>query len=257
MLAIKEISKRFGGVQAVNAVSFDVAAGRIVGLIGPNGAGKTTLFNIVSGFLPGDSGEIYFSGAPIHALPPHERAALGIGRTFQHVQLMTAATVLENVMVGLHLRGTAGATKGILRTRAQRCEEHDLEARARDALVAAELSYLADTTVADLPYGLQKRVEFVRALASQPKLLLLDEPAAGLNDAETDELGELICAARNSGVTVLVVEHAMPLVMGICDHIVVVDFGRKIAEGTPEQVRSNPLVIDAYLGSGPETAGHA
>jgi len=257
VLAVTNVGKRFGGVQALQGVNFSVANGEIYGLIGPNGAGKTTMFNIVSGFVEPDDGSIEYEGARIEAMPPHRRARLGIARTFQHVQLIREATVLENVMVGAHLRGRCGIAAAISRLPFQRNEERRLMEYAQEALDRAGVGELASARVADLAYGQQRAVEVARAIAMSPRLLLLDEPAAGLNDAETATLGELIKRIRDGGVSVLLVEHAMALVMGICDRITVLDFGRKIAEGTPDEIREDPEVIKAYLGSADEEGANA
>lgn len=249
MLKVQAISKSFGGVQALDNVSIEIAAGEVFGLIGPNGAGKTTTFNMISGLARPDSGEILFDGRRIEALPPHRRAQLSIARTFQHVQLMTEATVIENVMAGAHLSGRCGIVSSILKPSRQRREEQALHSAAEQALALGGLSEFSEKLAGDLAYGQQRRVELARAIAMKPKLLLLDEPAAGLNDAETESLGELIKVIRRTGVTILLVEHAMALVMGICDRIAVLDFGRKIGEGTPAEIKANPAVIEAYLGA--------
>lgn len=257
MLSCRNINKRFGGVQALDSVSFEVAKGEIFGLIGPNGAGKTTTFNMISGMLKPDSGLIMFEKTEIQGTPPHRRAGLRIARTFQHVQLIPDATVLENVTIGAHLRGRCGVPAAILRFGYQRAEEAELFRIAAQALELIGISELAQLKVNELAYGLQRRVELARAVAMNPKLLLLDEPAAGLNDAETDALGILVKAIRDTGVTVLLVEHAMALVLGICDRIAVLDFGRHIAVGTPAEIRANPAVIEAYLGTPDEETAHA
>ncbi len=248
MLSVQHISKAFGGVKAVDDVSFEAGQGQITSLIGPNGAGKTTLFNLVSGFLHADSGTVSFEGRPVGILAPFKRARLGIGRTFQHVQLMSDATVLENVMVGLHQSGRVGIAGTVFRSATFRREDARILAQAKEALELGQIGHLADELVESLPYGLQRRVEVARAVAMHPRLLLMDEPAAGLNDIETEELGRQICALRDAGVAILLVEHAMALVMGISDHIVVLEHGRKLAEGSVETVRNDARVIEAYLG---------
>jgi len=241
---------RFGGIVALDGVSFGVAPGQIVGLFGPNGAGKTTLFNCVSRLYQCDSGEIAFAGASLLAAARHQVAALGIGRTFQNLALFRSMSVLENVMVGRHARTRTGFLRHALRTPAVRAEERGTEEKARELLRLLELEPAANARVADLPFGTQKRVELARALASEPKLLLLDEPASGLNHEEVTALGALIRTIRDRlRLTVLLVEHHMSLVMSISDRVVALNFGRKIAEGTPAEVRAHPDLIKAYLGA--------
>jgi branched-chain amino acid transport system ATP-binding protein len=230
ILSIRGVSKRFGGLHAVNDLSFDVARGSIKALIGPNGAGKTTLFNLISGFLAPDCGEIYYGEAPVHDLPSHEIASRGMVRTFQHIRLFPKMTVLENVMVGRHVHSRAGFLAGMLNLPFTWREERRIREKA------------------SLAYGQQRVVEIGRALACEPKLLLLDEPAAGLNMRETNEMGGLIGRVRDMGITVLLVEHDMSLVMGISDEIVVLSFGQKIAEDRPLAIQKNREVIRVYLG---------
>jgi branched-chain amino acid transport system ATP-binding protein len=249
LLEVANVSVRFGGIVALDKVSFGVEAGEIAGLIGPNGAGKTTLFNCLSRLYECD-GSIRFDGHPILELPRHRIAALGIGRTFQNVALFSRMSVLENVMVGRHCRTSSGYVSNALRLPAVAREELATTERARELVHFVGLDALAGTPVAALPFPMQKRVELARALASEPKLLLLDEPASGLNHDEVNTLGRLIRDIRDRlRTTVLLVEHHMSLVMSISDKVVALNFGRKIADGTPDHVRAHPEVIAAYLGA--------
>jgi branched-chain amino acid transport system ATP-binding protein len=250
LLRVREVGVRFGGIVALDGVSFDVAPGQIVGLIGPNGAGKTTLFNCLSRLYECDKGEIFFGGEALARVARHRVAALGIGRTFQNLALFRTMSVLQNVMVGSHCRTRTGFLRNALRTPLVRREEHGIEAHARELIKLLELDAVADVAVSDLPFGTQKRVELARALAAQPSLLLLDEPASGLNHEEVTALGALIRQIRERlKLTVLLVEHHMSLVMSISDRVVALNFGRKIAEGSPAEVRAHPELIKAYLGA--------
>jgi len=248
ILSVRGVSKRFGGLQAVSDLSFDVARGSIKALIGPNGAGKTTLFNLISGFLPPDSGEIYFGDAPVHALPSHQIASRGMVRTFQHIRLFPKMTVLENIMVGRHVHSRAGFLAGMLNLPFTWGEERRIREKSREILDLLGIAEHAHTEAASLAYGQQRAVEIGRALACEPRLLLLDEPAAGLNMRETNGMGGLIGKIRDMGVTVLLVEHDMSLVMKISDEIVVLSFGQKIAEDRPLAIQKNREVIRVYLG---------
>jgi len=248
LLETKNLHRSFGGVHAVKDVSFHVPTGAIKAVIGPNGAGKTTLFNLIAGTLAPHRGEVVFQGKPITGRKPHAVAALGIARTFQTTKLFSHMTVLENVMMGRHTRTRSGFLAGMLNLPWTWREHRQTEAKARAILDELGLSAHAGETAHNLPFGRQRLVEFARALATEPSLLLLDEPAAGLNIYETQELSQLILKIRNTGVTCLVVEHDMSLVMNISDEVVVLDQGQKIAEGPPSAIQRNPEVIRVYLG---------
>ena len=248
LLSVRGLGKRFGGIDAVTDVSFDIRRGPVHAVIGPNGAGKTTLFNLVTGVYTPSSGQVAMEGRDLAGLPVHQRAALGLSRTFQNLQICMNMTALENVMLGAHL-GLDGRFLPLL-LRLPRAGRQDRACRER----AAELMHFVgagayvDAAASAMPYGALKRLEIARALAAGPRLLLLDEPAAGLNHTETAEIASLIRKLADSGITVVLVEHDMKLVMSVSDHIVVLNHGRKLAEGRPEQIRANPDVVTAYLG---------
>ena len=259
ILTIDNVSKRFGGLMALSEVSFSVPAGHILGLIGPNGAGKTTMFNCIAGIYKPSEGAIVYAGEgkpqDVSGSKPERMTQLGVARTFQNIRLFSTLTVLDNVRIGRHCRASQGFWGAVLRTRAQRQEEARLADDALEALDFVGLRAKALDISGNLSYGDQRRLEIARALASSPRLLLLDEPAAGMNPQETSSLVDLIHAIVEKGVTVVLIEHDMKLVMSICEHLVVLDHGVKIAEGGPREIRENPEVIEAYLGRG--AAAHA
>ena len=250
LLRVQDVCVRFGGIVALDGVSFDVARGQIVGLIGPNGAGKTTLFNCISRLYECDSGEILFGERALRSTARHGIAALGIGRTFQNLALFGSMSVLDNVMVGHHCRTRGGFFANALRLPRAAREDRAIAEKARTLVAALGLESVAAARVADLPFGTQKRVELARALAAEPKLLLLDEPASGLNHEEVSHLGALIRDLRERfRLTVLLVEHHMGLVMSISERVVALNFGRLVAQGTPAEVREHPELVKAYLGT--------
>lgn len=253
ILEVKELSKQFGELRAVEKVSFRVGQGQIAAIIGPNGAGKTTVFNLITNSYRPTSGEVFFLGHPTCRLPEHRLTQLGIARTYQNIRLFDNMSALDNVKVGMHSHTHSGLLGAVLATPFTVREEREVTARAMELMDFMGIAGWANETAKNLPYGGQRRLEIARALASRPRLLLLDEPAAGMNPQEVDSLLELIRKIRASGVTVLLIEHHMRVVMSISEQIVVLNYGAKIAEGTPEEVQNNPLVIEAYLGTKRET----